>query len=160
MLITPNLIRGQDTCVRTAETRSRAGSGSHAKHRFFVFLRHILPPTPSLQHNYLQNTPTSTTTSTTASTKAMLDALDNWCFPATRWYRPTLQQGYTRLEFYPIHGQPLWDDFKCEESELNDLIARLQQHGYVADTFTPANCSSTWSVIGDWIESVLMMAML
>jgi hypothetical protein len=89
----------------------------------------------------------------------MLDAFDNRCFPSTSWYRPTLQEGCTRLEFYQIHGRPLWDDFKCEESELNNLVARLRQDGYVVDTFTPVNCSSTWSVIGDWMEWVLMMAM-
>jgi hypothetical protein len=91
-----------------------------------------------------------------------LDAFDRWCFHPTNWnwYRPTLQEGYTRLEWHINHGKPLWEDFNCAESELNDFIARLQQNGYVVETFTPANCSSTWSVIGDWIESVLMMAML
>jgi hypothetical protein len=90
----------------------------------------------------------------------MFDAFDRWwSYARDRWYRPALQEGYTRLEWHK-NDDFFWDDFKCEESELSDLITRLEQLGYVAEVSTPANCKTTWSAIGDCLASILTMAML
>jgi hypothetical protein len=95
-----------------------------------------------------------------ASTKAMFDAFNRWWYYAIdRWYRPTLQEGYTRLGWHK-NDDFFWDDLKCEKSELSDLITRLEQLGYVAEVSTPANCKTTWSAIGDRLASILTMAML
>jgi len=88
----------------------------------------------------------------------MLDAIDRWWFHATDWYRPALQEGYTRLEWHKPHGQRYWGDNHCSDSELSNLAATIRQHGYIVEiTATP---TSSKDAIGAWLASVPKTAML
>jgi hypothetical protein len=73
----------------------------------------------------------------------MNKAIKCWWFHATRWCRPTLKEGYTRLEWHHNHEDHFWDDWEYPESQLSNLIARLQQNSFVVEvTTTPIRKNS------------------
>jgi hypothetical protein len=100
----------------------------------------------------------------------MNDAINGWCFHVTRWFRPTLQEGYTRLKRHNNHEYHFWGGWKCPESELHNLMARLERNGFVVEATTTPIRKNGFVVeattltydrvaIGLWLALVLTVAM-
>jgi hypothetical protein len=96
------------------------------------------PPTPS--------TLSKSTSSVSVGTKDMFRTV-------SRWFRPPIKEGFTRLEWYNQHGDSFWDDFKCHESELNDLATRIQQQGYVVTTTMPTFTTTASHYTPPWAST-------
>jgi hypothetical protein len=48
-----------------------------------------------------------------------------------RWFRPSVRDGYTRLEWHDEDEEEYWDDWDCKESVLSNFTAHIQQQGFV-----------------------------
>jgi hypothetical protein len=87
----------------------------------------------------------------------MKDTINRWYLHAARWFRPTLKEGYTRLEWHHNHEYHFWDDWEYPESHLSNLIARLQQNSFVVEATTTPTYDRV--AIGLWLAVVLTITM-
>jgi hypothetical protein len=101
----------------------------------------------------------------------MKDTINREYFHAARWFRPTLKEGYTRLEWHHNHEYHFWDDWECSESVLNDFMANLRKNGFVVEATTTHIRKNSFGVeatttptydrvtIGLWLAVVLTITM-
>lgn len=71
----------------------------------------------------------------------------------SRWFRPKIREGYSRLEWRNEYGDGFWEDFKCHESELNDLATRIHQQGYDVNITTLTSATSASNYTPPWTST-------